>query len=116
LPQISADRVQIETVLHNLLANAIDALKLTTQDQRIVRVGADQAGAQFVRVSVADNGPGISTEMADQLFHPFTTSKPRGMGLGLAMSRSMVEAHGGRLALGTPANGCELRFTIPVAT
>jgi two-component system sensor kinase FixL len=54
--------------------------------------------------------------MADQLFHPFTTSKPRGMGLGLAMSRSMVEAHGGRLVLQTPARGCEFQFTIPVAT
>jgi len=116
LPPVSADRVQVETVLHNLVANAIDALKLTAQDQRIVRIGAVQAGAQFIKVSVSDNGPGISTEMADQLFHPFTTSKPRGMGLGLAMSRSMVEAHGGRLTLETPARGCELRFTIPVAT
>jgi two-component system sensor kinase FixL len=71
---------------------------------------------QFVTISVADNGPGISEVIADQLFRPFATSKPRGMGLGLAISRSIVEAHAGRLALGAAESGCVFRLTLPVAT
>lgn len=115
LPSVPADRVQIETVLHNLISNAIDALKQTTHDERMIRVGATHEGVQFVAISIADNGPGISEEMADQLFRPFATSKPRGMGLGLAISRSIVEAHAGRLALEATNSGCVFRFTLPVA-
>ena len=81
----------------------------------MIRVGATQQDAQFVTISVTDNGPGISEEMADQLFRPFATSKPRGMGLGLAISRSIVEAHGGRLAFEAVNGGCVFQFTLPVA-
>jgi two-component system sensor kinase FixL len=115
LPSVTADRVQIETVLHNLISNAIDALKQTTNDERLIRVSATHQNAHFVTISVADNGPGIPTEMADQLFRPFATSKPRGMGLGLAISRSIVEAHAGRLALEAADSGCVFRFTLPAA-
>jgi two-component system, LuxR family, sensor kinase FixL len=115
LPSVTADRVQIETVLHNLISNAIDALKQTTHDERVIRVGATHEDVQFVTISVADNGPGISEVIADQLFRPFATSKPRGMGLGLAISRSIVEAHAGRLALGAAESGCVFRLTLPVA-
>ena len=114
LPRVTADRVQIETVLHNLISNAIDALKQTTYDERVIRIGATHEGAQFVTISVADNGPGISEDIADQLFRPFATSKPRGMGLGLAISRSIVEAHAGRLVLEAADRGCVFRFTLPV--
>jgi two-component system sensor kinase FixL len=114
LPRVSADRVQIETVLHNLISNAIDALKQTTHDERLIRLGATQEDAQFVTISVADNGPGISEDMADQVFRPFATSKPRGMGLGLAISHSIVEAHAGRLVLESARRGCVFRFTLPV--
>ena len=114
LPSVTADRVQIETVLHNLISNAVDALKQVTHE-RVIRVGATHDDAQFVAISVADNGPGISEEMADQLFRPFATSKPRGMGLGLAISRSIVEAHAGRLVLKATDRGCVFQFTLPVA-
>ncbi len=115
LPGVTADRVQIETVLHNLISNAIDALKETAHDDRVIRVGAARPAAQFVTISVADNGPGIASDVAEQLFRPFATSKPRGMGLGLAISRSIVEAHAGRLALEAMDSGCMFRFTLPVA-
>ena len=115
LPRVTADRVQIETVLHNLISNAIDALKQTTYDERVIRVGATHEDAQFVTIRVADNGPGISEDIADQLFRPFATSKPHGMGLGLAISRSIVEAHAGRFALEAADSGCVFRFTLPVA-
>ena len=114
LPSVVADRVQIETVLHNLISNAIDALKQVTHE-RVIRVGATREDAQLVAISVADNGPGISEEMADQLFRPFATSKPRGMGLGLAISRSIVEAHAGRLVVEATDHGCVFQFTLPVA-
>ncbi|HEX8010102.1 MAG TPA: MASE1 domain-containing protein [Casimicrobiaceae bacterium] len=114
LPRVTADHVQIETVLHNLISNAIDALKQTTRDERVIRVGAIREDAQFIAISVTDNGPGIPEDMADQLFRPFATSKPRGMGLGLAISRSIVEAHAGRLAFQAVDGGCVFRFTLPV--
>jgi two-component system, LuxR family, sensor kinase FixL len=115
LPRVTADHVQIETVLHNLISNAIDALKQTTEEERMIRVGATQQNAQFIAISVTDNGPGIREDIADQLFRPFATSKPRGMGLGLAISRSIVEAHAGRLAFEAANGGCVFRFTLPVA-
>jgi two-component system, LuxR family, sensor kinase FixL len=115
LPRVTADHVQIETVLHNLISNAIDALKQTTEEERVIRVGATQQNAQFIAISVTDNGPGIPEDIADQLFRPFATSKPRGMGLGLAISRSIVEAHAGRLAFEAANGGCVFRFTLPVA-
>ena len=114
LRHVTADRVQIETVLHNLISNAIDALKQVTHE-RLIQVRATQADAQFVTISVTDSGPGIPEEMAHQLFHPFATSKPRGMGLGLAISRSIVEAHAGRLVLEASERGCAFQFTLPVA-
>jgi signal transduction histidine kinase len=115
LPAVLIDRVQVETVLHNLVSNAIDALKAGTGDYREVTISAKEDSARFVRISVADNGPGVAAEVAAQLFQPFATSKPRGMGLGLAISRSIVEARGGRLWLETAERGSVFSFTLPTA-
>jgi two-component system, LuxR family, sensor kinase FixL len=115
LPQVLADRVQIEIVLHNLLANAIDALKENAVEGRAIRLIADGAGERLVRVAVADSGPGITKEIAEQLLHPFLTSKPSGMGLGLAISRSIVEAHGGGLSIEAGRSGM-VSFTLPIAS
>jgi two-component system sensor kinase FixL len=115
LPRVLADRVQIEIVLHNLLANAIDALKENTTEGRAIRLIAEPEGERLVRVAVADSGPGITKEIAEQLLHPFLTSKPSGMGLGLAISRSIVEAHGGRLSIEARRSGM-VSFTLPVAS
>ncbi len=115
LPPVVADRIQIETVLHNLVTNAIDALKTVAEDRREIVLSATIDGPQFVRVSVADSGPGVSDDIASQLFRPFATSKPQGMGLGLAISRSIVEARGGRLWLQSREAGSMFCFTLPAS-
>lgn len=115
LPEVLADRVQIETVLHNLIANAIDAIVAAGAERREIEVRARTGEAGFVVVTVRDSGPGLGPEVADQVPRPFTTTKPHGMGLGLAISRSMVEGHGGRLWLEPGGPGATFSFTLPVA-
>jgi signal transduction histidine kinase len=112
LPDISADRVQISTVLLNLIGNAIDALRKVESGERRIEVSVARVDADMVRICVADNGAGIAPEISERLFQPFATSKPEGMGLGLAISRTLVEAHGGTLDLidTQPTRFC---FTLP---
>jgi len=116
LPSVHADRVQMGTVLHNLLGNAIDALSIASVDVREIQITANrqtQAG-NLIKVCVTDNGAGVGDEMTSRLFESFATSKPEGMGLGLAISRTLVQAHGGELWLESarPAQFC---FTLPIA-
>jgi two-component system sensor histidine kinase DctS len=114
LPPVLADAVLIEQVLINLLRNAMDALRTTTQPQ--LRVSANTAGAQFVRVDVHDNGPGLGGLQIDQIAAPFHSTKAEGMGMGLAICRSVIEAHHGALEAGpSPLGGARLSFTLPVA-
>lgn len=116
IPAVLVNRTQIETVLHNLIANAIDALKVGRADtEREISVAAMVESKQYVLISVADNGPGVPAEIAAQLFRPFATTKPQGMGLGLAISKSIIEAHGGRLWLEPAEPGSIFRFTLPIA-
>jgi two-component system sensor kinase FixL len=113
LPIISADRVQIATVILNLVGNALDALRKYNAPEKRIDISADYLRSGVVRICVADNGPGIAQDIHDRIFQPFATSKPEGMGLGLAISRTLVEAHGGTLELlhSQPARFC---FTLPV--
>jgi signal transduction histidine kinase len=114
LPDVRVDRLQVEAVLANLLANAIDALQQRAGGREIrVEASADKPG--FVRISVADNGPGVDPYVARSLFDPFITTKPTGMGLGLAISRSIVEAHGGKLWHEKRDPGSLFCFTVPCA-
>ena len=117
LPAVIVDRVQIEQVLLNLLRNASDALSGSKPDQRIIiETRTDPIG---VRVVVRDSGLGVPLEQRDRLFESFATTKPNGMGLGLALSRSIIEAHGGRLWLETDSSatpqmsGATFVFTLP---
>lgn len=111
--ELLIDRVQIETVIHSLVANAIDAISPMTGGERWVRVTTGDAGGGWVRVSVIDSGPGIDPLIADRLFEPFATTKPTGTGLGLALSRSLVEAHGGALwAESAASGGTVFHFTL----
>jgi two-component system sensor kinase FixL len=105
--------VQIATVLLNLVGNAIDALRKSGLTEKRIEISADHQSAESVRICVTDNGPGIATDIKDRIFQPFATSKPEGMGLGLAISRTLVEAHGGVLELASskPTRFC---FTLPV--
>lgn len=115
LPAVRADRVQMGTVLHNLLSNAVEALKESPGDWREIEITAQPQGTDRVRICVSDSGPGVDLDMEQRLFESFATSKAEGMGLGLAISRTLVEAHGGELWLDNPrpARFC---FTLPSAS
>jgi two-component system sensor kinase FixL len=117
LPQVLVDRIQIQQVLHNLMRNAVEALTdKAGAGCRTLLVSAVRAGPDAVEAAVADNGPGIAPEVAGRIFEPFVSAKPGGMGVGLSISRSIVEAHGGRLwAEPNPGGGTVFRLTLPVA-
>ena len=115
VPDALGDRAQLETVLHNLIVNAVDALK-GQRGSRTIRLSAEIGEPGFVRVSVTDNGPGVPQGIAATLFQPLASSKTDGLGLGLAISRTIVEAHGGRLWLDSAAHGALFCLSLPVET
>ena len=115
LPLIQGDRVQLQQVILNLILNAVQALAAVTNDTREVLIATSQTDLNEVCLRVQDTGPGLSAETLPRLFEPFYTTKPGGMGMGLAICRSIIEAHGGRLwATWCEPQGALFRFTIPV--
>ncbi|MGH8313760.1 MAG: ATP-binding protein [Steroidobacterales bacterium] len=115
LPDALGDRGQLETVLHNLIVNAVDALR-GQRGSRTIRLSAEIGEPGFLRVTVADDGPGVPQRIAATLFQPLASSKSDGLGLGLAISRTIVEAHGGRLWLDSVGPGACFCLSLPVAT
>lgn len=110
VPPVLIDRVQVQQVLINLIQNAIEAM----ESAGILRIDAERNGS-MVKITVTDSGPGIPAGKEDRLFDPFISSKSGGMGLGLAISRTIVEAHGGKLwCTNAPGGGARFRFTLPV--
>ncbi len=108
---VLADKVQVQQVILNLIRNAIDAMD--EAPRRELRILTRPADDQLAQVTVADTGPGISPEVAEQLFQPFITTKRHGMGVGLSISRTIVEAHGGRIWVETtPGGGATFHFTL----
>ncbi|HSE65450.1 MAG TPA: ATP-binding protein, partial [Gemmatimonadales bacterium] len=97
LPLVLADRVQLQQVLLNLIVNACDAMNYEPRDERQLEIVTAEVGQDSVKVSVMDQGIGIPDEKLEKVFSPFFTSKETGLGLGLAICRSIVTAHGGRL-------------------
>jgi two-component system, LuxR family, sensor kinase FixL len=116
LPEIEVDRTQLEMALRNLLTNAIDALIEVPEPQRLIHVRVTRTGPDTVMFEITDNGPGVAAEMAGRLFEPFASTKPDGMGFGLAISRSIAEAHGGELVLiETRDRGATFQLALPIA-
>ncbi len=114
LPPVLVDRVQIQQVLVNLLRNAVEAM--AQSPQRDLKLSIAKQGADKIEVSVTDTGSGISEAIADRLFTPFVTTKAHGMGIGLAISKSIIEAHEGEMtASPNPGGGTVFRFTLPAA-
>jgi len=115
---IHGDSVQLQEVILNLVRNAAEAIAdARTPNGRIMVVARRLEAPARIEISVVDNGPGITTEVAERLFHPLTTSKTDGLGLGLSISASIVEAHGGRIWLQTGnAGATEFRFSLPLET
>jgi PAS domain S-box-containing protein len=112
LPKVMAERVQLQQVFMNLMLNGIDAMKETTGGGELII--KSEPGDGQVLISVSDTGVGLSPEQADQIFNAFFTTKDNGTGMGLPISRSIIESHGGRLwATGVPGSGATFQFTLP---
>ena len=99
LPRVMADRVQLQQVIFNLVTNAIEAMSSTATGARVLRLRSEATESGECMVSIEDTGPGIEPETLKHIFEPFFTSKSKGMGMGLSICRSIVEAHGGRLSV-----------------
>jgi C4-dicarboxylate-specific signal transduction histidine kinase len=114
LPRVRGDRVQLQQVVMNLVMNAIDAMSDNPPERKTLSVRTQQKPDGWVEVSVCDAGPGIAPAAVASVFDPFFTTKPQGMGLGLSISRTIVQSHGGRIWVETAADGATFRFTLPV--
>jgi PAS domain S-box-containing protein len=112
LPKVMADRIQLQQVFMNLMLNGIDAMKGTTGGGELT-IKSEASDAQLL-ISVSDTGGGLPPEQADQIFSAFFTTKDNGTGMGLPISRSIIESHGGRLWAGVPSKrGATFQFTLP---
>jgi signal transduction histidine kinase len=113
LPQVTADRIQLQQVLMNLMINAIDAMKDVDGTGELIICSQQEDG--HLMISVSDTGVGLPPQQADQIFNAFFTTKPQGTGMGLRISRSIVESHGGRLwAADNSSRGASFHFTLPI--
>ncbi len=114
LPIIEGDRVQLQQVILNLIVNAIEAMSGTDEAPRELLISTEKAEPDGVLVAVRDSGPGLAPETLERLFEAFYTTKADGMGMGLSICRSIIEAHGGRLwASANEPRGAVFQFTVP---
>jgi signal transduction histidine kinase len=113
--RVRADRIQVQQVVLNLIMNAADAVKSTQNNRRTILVRTSLLNRELAEVSVEDSGPGISPGREKVVFEPFYTTKAAGMGMGLSISRTIIESHGGEIHAETnSAGGATFRFTLPV--
>jgi signal transduction histidine kinase len=114
LPAISGDRIQLQQVILNLILNAVEAISGVGKGPRELLIGTEKVDSKGVRVAVRDSGIGLESQSLDRLFGPFYTTKPGGMGMGLSICRSIVEAHGGQVwASRNVGPGATFQFTLP---
>jgi signal transduction histidine kinase len=115
LPQIFGDRVQLQQVAMNLIVNGIEAMREVDGIREMV-IKSQQVENEQILVSISDTGAGFAPQLSEQIFDPFFTTKPHGTGMGLRISRSIIESHGGRLrAVSSPGRGATFRFNLPAA-
>jgi C4-dicarboxylate-specific signal transduction histidine kinase len=114
LPPIQGDRVQLQQVILNLIINAAEAMRGVSEGSRYLLISTGKAGSEGVLVAVEDSGPGLAPANIVRLFQPFYTTKPAGLGMGLPICRSIIEALGGRLwATANVPQGAIFQFTVP---
>jgi two-component system sensor kinase FixL len=113
LPEVEADRVEVQQVIMNLLVNAVRAVFNSPPVRRRVRILAERVGEDHLLLSIEDTGPGIPADALPRLFEPFFTTRSHGLGMGLAICRRIVEAHGGRIRGGNTGDGARFSFTLP---
>jgi PAS domain S-box-containing protein len=112
LPRVSGDRVQLQQVLINLVMNSMEAMHSLTRRSRELLIKSRRYNTE-VLIQVQDSGEGLSSQQAEHIFEPFFTTKPEGIGMGLTISRSIIESHGGRLSAESNHNGALFQFTLP---
>jgi signal transduction histidine kinase len=116
IPDVLADRVQLQQVMVNLIENAIEAMSFVTGRSRVLHLKTELDGARNVLVAVEDSGLGIDPNNVERIFDRFFTTKAQGMGMGLAICRTIIEAHDGRLwAEARGDQGSSFRMSLPVA-
>jgi len=114
---VLGDRVQLQQVVLNLIMNGLEAISKTGQGERELLISSSKDEASNVNVAVRDSGEGLDPANVERAFDAFFTTKPDGMGMGLAISRTIIESHGGRLwATSNSARGAVFQFTLPVAS
>jgi PAS domain S-box-containing protein len=115
LPPVRGDRIRLQQVILNLIMNGSEAMASPTNESRELTVIAQRSGADGVLVAVRDSGTGVDSQNAERIFDAFFTTKPAGMGMGLSISRSIIEAHGGRIwASPNDGPGLTVQFTLPI--
>jgi len=115
LPVISADKIQLQQVMLNMIQNAIEAMKEDEPRNRRIHIQTKPIEESFIEITVSDTGPGFSREIISKVFRPFFTTKAHGRGMGLAICRSIIEAHGGQFTINPNTNKQSwIRFTLPV--
>ena len=110
------DPIQLQQVMLNLVMNGMDAMRANPPNARSLSLGSSVQAPSAIEVTVEDHGSGIDPEVIERVFDPFFTTKASGMGLGLSITRSIIEAHGGRIWVEPSATqGAKFRFVLPVA-
>jgi C4-dicarboxylate-specific signal transduction histidine kinase len=114
LPLIRGDRIQLQQVMLNLIMNAIEAMREVSKGSRELLIGSEKYASNRVLITVRDSGPGLNPESFDRLFDAFYTTKPSGMGMGLSICHSIIEAHGGKMwAAANVPHGAAFQFALP---